>query len=185
MQQFIAPIFDLVRIAPLAIILLIAARQDHKTGEVRNKLWLYFIIGGLLSAINYTVFYPELAPLAVTSVSIAVAISLILFYVGGWAGADGKALITIGCSVPLTPAIFGQVTLTPLIVLWVSFAAATLYSLAKYHNNKPAAYYEELARIRREQPNISVWKASFLARSKLDVRLMPAIFLGFIVACLI
>jgi Flp pilus assembly protein protease CpaA len=152
MQQLIALIFDLIRLAPLAAILFIAAQQDHKTGEVKNKLWLYFIIGGLLSVINYTVFYPEFAALAVTSAGVAVAISLILFYVGGWAGADGKALITIGCSAPLTPVIFGQVTFTPLIVLWVSFAAGIIYALAKH---------------------------------KKQIRFLPAILLGFIVACLV
>lgn len=185
MTTELAYIFDAIRIAPLAVLLLIAAQQDRKHGEVQNRIWLYTIIGLPLSIINYTLFYPELLTMAIPSALFSVALALILFYVGGWAGADGKALIMIGLSMPLTPAIFGIVTYTPIVVVWISFTLGVIYSLIKYWNRKPPAYYTELQRIKQAYPNQPMWKTRIQAQSKIEIRFMPAILLGFIVACLL
>jgi preflagellin peptidase FlaK len=93
-------LFELIRFAPIIIVLIIAAYQDLKTGEVSNKLWLYAPIGlaltiiQFLTAPNITIF---------VWMTLGIALSLILFYAGGFGGADTKALIVIALSTPATP----------------------------------------------------------------------------------
>jgi Flp pilus assembly protein protease CpaA len=124
-------IFDLLKLAPVAAILFVAAKQDRKHGEVKNKLWLYAPIGLTLSLIEYAIIYPPLLLMATISATLAITLSLGVFYVGGWGGADSKALITVGVSAPLTPVIFGA-NMLPLSLLWVSSLVAIVYSLAAH-----------------------------------------------------
>lgn len=93
-------LFELIRFTPIIVVLIIAAYQDLKTGEVSNKLWLYAPIGlaltiiQFLTAPNITIF---------VWMTLGIALSLILFYAGGFGGADTKALIVIALSTPATP----------------------------------------------------------------------------------
>jgi Flp pilus assembly protein protease CpaA len=93
-------LFELIRFTPIIVVLIIAAYQDLKTGEVSNKTWLYAPIGlaltiiQFLTAPNITIF---------VWMTLGIALSLILFYAGGFGGADTKALIVIALSTPATP----------------------------------------------------------------------------------
>ena len=93
---------DLVRIIPLASIIGYAAYKDIKYGEVSNKIWLYAPIGFVLTFLTCFIapilFVPTLLSLVCTT-----ATAFLVYYLGGWGGADAKAIITIGLSLPLFP----------------------------------------------------------------------------------
>ena len=95
---------DIARIIPLIIVMSYAAFSDWKTKEVPNKVWLYAIIGSALT-ITETIFFLNTHQIitALSSISFAIIFSLVTFYIGGWGGADAKAIITIGLSLPLFP----------------------------------------------------------------------------------
>ncbi len=89
-----------------------AAWSDYRTREVSNKIWLAF--APIALAVNLTAFLlyePSQLPQYGVSFAITTAISLALFYGGGFGGADAKALmcialilfnIRVGCSEPNT-----------------------------------------------------------------------------------
>jgi len=79
---------------------------DLRTREVDDKVWLaYGPIGSALTAVR---IFAEPSLLLVTLVSIAITtvISLALFYFGLFGGADSKAIICLGLTLPLPPTSF-------------------------------------------------------------------------------
>ncbi len=124
---------DVARLIPLVAVLFYAAKQDHKTGEVTNRTWLYAPIGFTLTTVEYVIFAPNMLTYAIVSMAITVATALILFYFcgKGWGGADTKALITLGMAYPLSPIYSMFLPLYPIITLWIALMAATIVMLIK------------------------------------------------------
>lgn len=91
--------FDLIRFALLAAVIGYAAYQDVKCGEVKNKTWVYAPFG-LSLTFTALCFDPQTATYALTSMTVMVVAALILFYVGGWGGADTKAFLAIAVAMP-------------------------------------------------------------------------------------
>jgi Flp pilus assembly protein protease CpaA len=123
--------FDIIRLALLSIVIGYAAYSDHKTGEVANKVWIYAPFGLSLTFIQLAIDPVQFLP-AILSFVATVVISLTLFYVGGWGGADAKAFLTIGASMPITP-IHGATSLSfmyPLNVILICSITAFIASLA-------------------------------------------------------
>ncbi len=121
---------DLLRFILLSAVIGYAAYSDLRFGEVANKVWLYAPFGLCLTLLQL-MFEPEYTSLALASAAAAILVSLALFYLGGWGGADTKAFLTIAVSLPLTPmAALGYLSMLPLNVILISsliaFAAGTI-----------------------------------------------------------
>lgn len=111
---------DAARLALLGAVMTYAAYSDHKTGEVSNRVWIYGFFGLALTLIALTLT-PENLAMSLFSMGATTGLSLLLFYVGGWGGADAKAFIVIAASMPMVP--FGldaPIFLYPLAVLSLS-----------------------------------------------------------------
>jgi hypothetical protein len=120
---------ELIRFIPLSAIMGYVAYLDYKTGEVPNKIWLYTIFGGSLTvAETLLLFSWALTAITLFSIIISCIIGLLTFWIGG-GGADAKALITLGFSVPLFP-MWGLWPFPfPLVVLLIGSATALPFIL--------------------------------------------------------
>jgi len=122
---------DIVRIAPLACVIGYAAYKDHKTGEVSNKVWLYAPFGLALTLVS-CYFTPNLLLLSVLSFVCTAIISFGIFELRGWGGADAKAFLTIGASLPVTPFLkLNLIFMYPLNVIWICAALSFTYTVIK------------------------------------------------------
>jgi preflagellin peptidase FlaK len=84
--------------------LIYASWSDYKTREVSNKVWV--ILGPLalaLTAFQFFVFSPELLITYVISFTVTSLLALVIFYVGGFGGADAKAIMCIALALPVYP----------------------------------------------------------------------------------
>jgi preflagellin peptidase FlaK len=100
-------IFDAARTILCLSFLIYASWSDYKTREVSDKVWV--ILGPLalaLTAFQFFMLTPELLLTALISFAITSALALIIFYAGGFGGADAKALICISFALPVYPSYF-------------------------------------------------------------------------------
>jgi preflagellin peptidase FlaK len=127
--------------------LLYASWSDYKTREVSNRVWAIYAPTALLLSLSQILLYEQdpLSKLALFALSFGVtaAFAIILFYSGGFGGADSKALMCIALALPfstetLLQPIFGvsplSLTLFPLTIFSnaVLFAAASgIYMLLR------------------------------------------------------
>lgn len=73
-----------------------ASYQDLKSREVRNATWLFYIIASVvLSTLNFTLFMPHAAVWYVINIAVTFILSMALWQLGVYGGADSKALICI------------------------------------------------------------------------------------------
>lgn len=87
-------------------VLLYASWSDYKTREVSNRVWLiYGPIGLGLSLAALILFEPAQLPFYALCVGVTVCLAFLLFYVGGFGGADSKALMCIAVALPFAPLI--------------------------------------------------------------------------------
>jgi archaeal preflagellin peptidase FlaK len=97
-------IFSVAQVALTIVILTYASWQDYKTREVSNRVWaIYAPIALSISIINIVIFESSKLLLFGVSVGITVGIAFLLFYSGGFGGADSKALMCLGISLPFAP----------------------------------------------------------------------------------
>lgn len=97
-------IFDEARIILCLGFLVYASWSDHKTREVSNKVWVVLGPSALvLTAFQFFMFVPELLLTYVLSFAITSALALAIFYIGGFGGADAKALMCIALALPVYP----------------------------------------------------------------------------------
>ncbi len=100
-------IFDGLRISLCLSFLIYASWSDYKTREVSNKVWV--ILGPLslaLTTFQFLVFSPQPLELVITyilSFAITSGLAIAVFYVGGFGGADAKALMCIALALPVYP----------------------------------------------------------------------------------
>ena len=127
-------------VAVTLVFLLYASWRDHKTREVSNRVWVvYGPIALALSLSELLLFEPSQLPLYGLSVGVTVGFAFLLFYAGGFGGADSKALMCIALSLPFAPIALSLPILTeglspiaqfiyPITILGnsVFFAAATV-----------------------------------------------------------
>jgi len=143
-----------------------ASWQDYRFREVPNKIWVIFAPFGLtLNVLD--IFYSQdfflLINLA-TSVFVVSGLSICLFYLGFFGGADAKALICLSMTLPNAPVLFRFKVIPNLFSLSVFdnailISALLAFFLAIYnviwHVNKEESLFEGLE-------HESVWK-KFLA----------------------
>ncbi len=100
-------IFVGARIAVTAAILIYASWSDLKTREVSNRVWvIYAPIALALSLAEFLLYDPSKLLLFGVSVGITIGLAFLLFYSGGFGGADSKALMCIAVALPFAPTAF-------------------------------------------------------------------------------
>ena len=111
--------------------LLYASWSDYKTREVSNRVWAYYApIALALSLAELLLYKPSDLTFFGLSVGVTTAFALILFYTGGFGGADSKALMCIALALPFAP----EALLTPVLADGVSPLAPYLFPLTIFSN---------------------------------------------------
>ncbi len=131
-METIQAILISANIALSIIILLYASWRDHKAREVSNKVWLYYAPPALaLSLAEILLFEQAQLPFYGLSFGITAGLSLLLFYAGGFGGADSKALMCLGLSLPFAPiALFVPILVGGLSPLMMMVFPLTVFSNA-------------------------------------------------------
>ncbi len=121
--------FNLLRFSACLLFLSIASVYDIKTREVPNSVWLFFApLGLILTLVSLALDNWKLSLMitCIISVAIIIGLSLALFYLGLFGGADAKALMCLAVSMPVYPSIrfirpiFGSYSQTPSLLLPLS-----------------------------------------------------------------
>ena len=127
MQELIAA----ARVIISAAFLLYASWSDYKTREVTNRVWAFYApIGLSLALVELLLFNFGQLWLFGLSVGLTVGFSLLLFYTGGFGGADSKALMCIGFTLPFFPSIL----FTPILLGGLSPLSQTLFPITILSN---------------------------------------------------
>lgn len=85
-------------------VLVYASWRDYVCREVSNKVWvIYAPIALALTLTELVLYEPSSLPWYGLSVGVTVAVALLLFYTGGFGGADSKALMCIAIALPFAP----------------------------------------------------------------------------------
>jgi preflagellin peptidase FlaK len=104
MNQPLNELFDGSRVLISLIFLIYASWSDFKTREVSNWVWAIFApLAFSLTALQYILFPQDLLYSYVLPFIVTLALSLVLFYTGGFGGADAKALICLSLALPNYP----------------------------------------------------------------------------------
>jgi archaeal preflagellin peptidase FlaK len=120
------------------VILIYASWRDYVCREVSNKVWAIYAPIALALTLSELLLYEQDSLLWFgLSVGVTVAIALLLFYTGGFGGADSKALMCIALSLPFAPIVLFspplQAAISPqsnLIFPIVIFGNAVLFAAA-------------------------------------------------------
>jgi archaeal preflagellin peptidase FlaK len=93
-------------LAVTIVFLFYASWSDHKTREVSNRVWvIYAPIALALSLSEILLFDPSKLLLFGISAGFTIGLAFVLFYAGGFGGADAKALMCIAVALPFAPVI--------------------------------------------------------------------------------
>jgi archaeal preflagellin peptidase FlaK len=104
--QSLQEIFAASRVAVTLAFLIYASWSDYKTREVSNKVWaIYGPIALALSISELLLYNSADFPLFGLSVGLTVGFALLLFYTGGFGGADSKAFMCIAMALPFFPVV--------------------------------------------------------------------------------
>ncbi len=124
-------ILSISRIVVSLGFLLYASLSDYRTREVSNRVWaIYAPIGLSLSLAEFLLSDPGKLPLFGLSVGITSAIAILLFYSGGFGGADSKALMCIALALPFFPEI-----LAPVFAEGISPLAQNIFPFTIFSNS--------------------------------------------------
>jgi archaeal preflagellin peptidase FlaK len=99
-------IFSTAQVALTLVILTYASWRDYKTREVSNRVWaIYAPIALSISLLEIITIDSSKLMLFGVSVGLTVGIAFLLFYSGGFGGADSKALMCLALALPFAPTI--------------------------------------------------------------------------------
>ncbi len=95
-------------------ILVYASWRDHKSREVSNKVWVIYAPIALALTLSELLLFQQ-ADLVLYAITFGVSscIALLLFYTGGFGGADSKALMCIALALPFAPIALVQPLIWP------------------------------------------------------------------------
>jgi len=111
------------------VALTLASISDLKTREVSDKLWLAYGPVGLAITIYRVSLEPMTLSLTAISIGISTVLAFALVFFGLSGGADAKALICLGLTLPLPPTIVSPVLgfvhpFFPVVVLITTYIAS-------------------------------------------------------------
>ena len=129
--QTLQAILTVASITVSLIVLFYSSWSDHKTREVSNRVWaIYAPIAFALTLSELLLFEQSQLPFYALSFGITTGIALLLFYVGGFGGADSKAFICIALALPFAPlALF-----TPLLADAISPTSQIMFPITIFGN---------------------------------------------------
>jgi preflagellin peptidase FlaK len=112
-------------------VLFYSSWRDYKIREVSNRVWvIYAPIALSLSLSELLLFEPSQLPFYGLSFGVTAGLALLLFYAGGFGGADSKALMCIALALPFAPlALF-----TPLIAEAISPTSQVIFPITIFGN---------------------------------------------------
>ncbi|MDH5375694.1 MAG: prepilin peptidase [Candidatus Bathyarchaeota archaeon] len=100
-------ILDGARVSLCFVFLLYASWSDYKTREVSNTVWILFApLAFALTFLEISIYeFPQLAfyQMYAMCFGLTAAFAIILFYSGGFGGADAKALMCLALALPFYP----------------------------------------------------------------------------------
>jgi len=124
-------VFVAVRVAVTAAFLIYASWRDYKVREVSNRVWvIYAPIALALSLAELLLYDSSKLPLFGISVGLTIGLAFLLFYSGGFGGADSKALMCIAFALPFAPEILS----TPLLIGGLSPISQVMFPLTIFSN---------------------------------------------------
>jgi len=113
------------------VVLLYASWSDHKTREVSNRVWvIYAPIALALTLSELFLFEPSQLPFYGLSFGVTVGLAFLLFYVGGFGGADSKAFMCISLALPFAP----LTLFTPLLAEAISPTSQIIFPITIFGN---------------------------------------------------
>jgi preflagellin peptidase FlaK len=97
-------LFTTSRTIVALLFLLYASWSDYKTREVSNRTWIMFApIAFALTLAEIIIYEPASLMFYGISFGTAAGFSMVLFYAGGFGGADAKALMCLALALPFYP----------------------------------------------------------------------------------
>jgi preflagellin peptidase FlaK len=130
--QTIQAILIAAKIAISLGFLLYASWRDYKTREVSNRVWAYYAPIALALSLSELLLYDTaMLPFMGLSFGLTAFFAIILFYSGGFGGADSKALMCIALALPFAP----YALVAPVLAAGVSPLAQYLYPLTIFSNS--------------------------------------------------
>lgn len=125
-------IFAAARVAITLAFLTYSSWSDYKTREVTNKVWaLYAPIALSLSVVEFLIYDQAIFPVFALSAGLTIVVALLLFYTGGFGGADSKAFMCIALALPVFPTIL----ITPVLPAGLSPLSQTMFPLTILSNS--------------------------------------------------
>lgn len=124
--MYVPQIIDLAAIAVTVFFFGLGSYFDLKTREVDDRVWLiYGPIGCALTALRLLID-PSVLMITLISIAITALASFGLFYFGLFGGADFKAIICLGLTLPLPPTVLQPLIgyvhpVFPLVVIIIGF----------------------------------------------------------------
>jgi preflagellin peptidase FlaK len=105
--------------------------SDYRTREVSNRVWLLYGPAALiLSLAEFVLYEPSRLPFFGLSFGLTAFIAFVLFYSGGFGGADSKALMCIALALPFIP----EITSVPLLSSGISPLSQIFFPLTVFSN---------------------------------------------------
>jgi len=96
-------LLQILAIAVTFFFFAVSSILDFRSREVDDRVWLAYAPIGLVLTIVTVLVDPSRIILTVASAAIACVLALGLFYFGLFGGADAKAIMCLGVSMPLVP----------------------------------------------------------------------------------
>jgi preflagellin peptidase FlaK len=120
-------ILDSVRFFLCFVFLFYASWSDYKTREVSNTVWILF------APLAFALTFPEIYETSQLSVyamclGLTTAFAIILFYSGGFGGADAKALMCLALALPFHPENFVKPLFGEISPISQTFFPITIFS---------------------------------------------------------
>jgi len=95
-----------VAVAVTLLFFVVSSILDLRSREVDDRVWLAYGPIGLALTVLTLIVDPSRVTFTILSAVIACAIAFGLFYFGLFGGADAKAIMCLGLTVPLVPVDF-------------------------------------------------------------------------------
>jgi len=121
-----------VKVALTLSFLLYSSWNDYKTREVSNRVWMIFApLAFALTLAEILLYSAERLPWFGLVLGVMTAFALLLFYAGGFGGADSKALICIALALPFFP----ESLMTPIFAEGLSPIAQNIFPFTIFSNS--------------------------------------------------